>query len=319
MRKTGKDKLKEPLPDSSDEEQAANKGGKSHAAEKRQRREKPPFAKDRCLDALLGDGPNSVRSHLPAHFADGEVEREWREWHRGVAQELSEVPKQERPLPLKMPMKCTATAESVQQPEEERVQKELMVYKNPDGKAYSKDDRDRDAIAARPIRASEASIGSTVAIRRSDKDPWTPGGYGTPFYVGDVTSFVVSSAGSSAESSDPTISKLSVHYRMPLFNGAFCNDAKRPWKLACVAMHAWDSHCETRRACKAQRPHGATTSRVMAEVDATTVFEANLSLKATHALSLRSARNIASSDSRLAHAVGIDSKAKGQQKVTKYR
>ena len=55
----------------------------------------------------------------------------------------------------------------------------------------------RDADATRPLYEHDVKLGSTVAIKREPIDPMKlgPGGYNTPFYIGDVIgiTFVASS------------------------------------------------------------------------------------------------------------------------------
>ena len=269
--------------DSSDDEPAAAK-----AADGAARRHKAPFSKDHIFEAVCGDGAQSVASRLSTHFNDDQVRAEWAGWHANAAERLADVPSQRRALPLRMPMKCNAQARP-DEPREEREQHNLMTYKNPGGTRYSKDALQRDAKATRRLRASEVPVGCTVGLRRDDGDPWTPAGYGTPFYVGDVLERDLDEA-------EQVVTHVLVHYRMPTFQRQFCNDVTKPLKLACVALHEWDSGCEKRRACTACRPPGAATSRMTVRTTADTLFEVGIDLVQSGALSMQARRNICSTD-----------------------
>jgi hypothetical protein len=94
-----------------------------------------------------------------------------------------------------MPNKCLpAGAATVV---EARVQRELITYSNSDGRSIGKTTLARDADATRPLYEHDVKLGSTVAIKREPIDPMKlgPGGYNTPFYIGDVIgiTFVASS------------------------------------------------------------------------------------------------------------------------------
>jgi hypothetical protein len=274
------------------------------------RLKKPPFSGQRILDAVVGTSNQSIKARLPAFFADSSVEAAWRQWAANVPHRLQDVPTEHRALPLRMPMKYMEapgdsglSAEAVERP-----QVELMTYKNPGGQHYSKDELLRDAVAgqSRAVLASELSVGCSVAIKRDASDPREPPGYDTPFYIADVLEIQTSGAGSSS-TGGAEVKSLVVNYRMPAFNGAFCDDPRRPFKPVCVAMHEWGSGCERRHMCVSRRPQGQTTSRLVATVDVQTVFEFNVPLVVSGALSAKAKRLLAQTEPSWAEALGVPS------------
>lgn len=284
-----------PAADSSDDEDAPA------AANRRAPRPKQTFSKDRVYEALCGDTVHSVQSHLPSYMSH-DVRADWIQWRDNVPQALHEVPAHQRALPLLMPLKHTAR---VPQPTEhdERQQRELMTYRNPGGQAYSKAERHRDALASKRLRVSEVPVGTTVCLRRHDEDPWTPAGYGTPFYVGHVLE--IEEEPTTTSSSDPEVKSLLVHYRVPVYKGKLCDDVSKPLRLACVGLHQWDPSCERRGTCINARPSGATTSRMTVRAPAETVFEAGATLLANEALSKQSKLNLLQTDKSWRSALGL--------------
>mgnify|MGYP007018243642 CR=1 FL=1 len=289
------------------------------APEGQQRRKKPTFDPQRILEAVVGDGATSVASHQPALFADGQAEADWRAWAASVPQRLSDVPRDARPLPLVMPVKFSARKRD--QPQQAapapQPQIELMTYRNPGGSSYTKKARDRNATAARMqhrLLASEISEGCAVAVVREGAiDPSDPPGYGTPFYIGDVVKIHLKPVASTSTSGDSSaapatreVAKLDLHYRIPMCKSKFCDDVKRPFKLACVGKHEWNHGCEKRKACVQKREQGATTSRHFAQVEAGAVFEANVQLLESGALSAPSKKRLAERDPKWAPLLGVD-------------
>ena len=99
------------------------------------RRPKPPFSKQAIFDAVLGTAAYSVRSHVPSFVSPPEVQKDWTQWLNSTAQTLAAVPTSARALPIRMPTKCIAAP--VQQPSDGTtvVQRDLILYRNPDGGA----------------------------------------------------------------------------------------------------------------------------------------------------------------------------------------
>ena len=89
----------------------------------------------------------------------------------------------------------------------------------------------------------------------------------------------------------------------------FCDDVKRPFKLACVGKHEWNHGCEKRKVCVQKREQGATTSRHFAQVEAGAVFEANVQLLESGALSAPSKKRLAERDPKWAPLLGVDAAA----------
>ena len=291
------------IEDSSDADDDASK-----ARAKRRRNSKPTFAKQRIYESVMGDSRQSLQARLPSHFVDSEVADEWGQWLESVPEHLAEVPAPQRAVRLRMPMKHNADQSAVvQAPAAARPQqKPLMTYRNPHaGTSYAKDERERDALYAQPLRVSELPLSSTVALRRSTEDPYEPAGYGTPFYIADVLEVELGAAGTST--ADPPVAALTVHYRIPSKSSRFCNDVRRPFLLACHAGHPWDAGCETRRTCKRMRPEGADMSKYTPRVEAATIFEAGIELtRAKQALSMSTRKRLAKTDPSWCEALGVD-------------
>ena len=168
-----------------------------------------------------------------------------------------------------------------------------------------------------------------MAITRDDSDSWGPPGYGTPFYIGDVVaveSLGAGAAGASSSVGDAYAGAVTVHYRMPELRGQFCDELARPFHLVCMAMHQWTRACESRRQCVRSRPEGATTSRMTARIEAETIFEANIQLNSSGAISLKSKRALAETNPAWAAGLGVrvsaedgepDQKARGAKRRRK--
>ena len=79
---------------------------------------------------------------------------------------------------------------------------------------------------------SDVPPGSTVAVL-CDTQLATAPGYRTPFWLGDVVEAVGDAAGGNLD-------KVIIHFRMPqAAGGLFCDDATKPWNLACHAQHTY--------------------------------------------------------------------------------
>jgi hypothetical protein len=289
--------------DSSDEEADDAIGAAGGATSRaRERQPKPPFSKLHTLHAVLGYA--GCADSVAAHFSHSgvlqntEAREAWHAWHTSAAEKLSELPAPSRALPLTMPMKCTAAAgpalENARGPKPE-----LITYNNPGGRTFTKEQRTREAASmAKALTKADVPVGSCVGVKREPADPMEPPGYGTPFYVAEIMSVNLS------ESDD--VSNLTVQWRMPKFNGLFCDDITRPLGLACVALHEWSPSCEASAACKRKRAVGAETSRFIAVLDPEMVFETNLKLTpATHALTKKTKELLAESNSEWRAALGV--------------
>ena len=270
------------LADSSDEEHDAKSKAATAAEDKRK---KPPFNKDNVLCTVLGrEAPSAqpmekrgVMQHMPAFFPD-EVKQAWLSWSAATPTTLAEVPEQLRMRVCSMPMRCQPRG--AQQPEVRREQRELITYKNDGGRTMTAKGLLRESDAKKKLVDGDVGLKSIVALRREAGAVSSAGGYGTPFYVGDVTAIeLVSDESGGTSHTAREIKCVSVHYRMPLCRGKFCNDVKRPWALACWGMHEWDAMCERRISCKqAAISNGSATAAVMHDADPAEILESGLKL-----------------------------------------
>ena len=153
----------------------------------------------------------------------------------------------------------------------------------------------REALQARPLFESDIPVGTKVALRRDGRDPWSPKGYGTLFYLGEVLAlhFAASSDGGSSAGAQRPVMSLDVHYLLPMVgNREACDEEHKGWRPACCALHPWDNLCEKRHTCRDRRSPGAETSRLTARVDADTIFETMVKLTATNLITAESKRRI---------------------------
>lgn len=153
-------------------------------------------------------------------------------------------------------------------------------------------DRQRGALETLRLVVSDLPPGSVVALRRADKDPWDPLGYGTHFYIADVHEIIETEPGGG---SDAAVRRLACVYRLPIARQQASNDMKKPWHRACCAMHPYDRNCETRRMCVGRRPHGSSTSLMKVEIEADTIFETGITLTSSGLLTMESKRRLAKS------------------------
>lgn len=263
------------LADSSDDED-----------EPRAAKEAARFDKDSILGAVRQLRVRAS-SLLPA-----EDMQEWVDWHAKAPSKLSEVDASERPLPLKMPMKCLPAAPDRVAVSTVREQEQLMVYQNPGGRVYSKAERERDAQQARQLTEDDLPVGSSVALKRHAGDPTEPGGYGTVFYIMDILSVELEDDGEvKPEGAEPVprkVTKVTGHYRMPIFRGVGCNNEWRQWKPVCVSFHPYESQCETRRLCVCNRPAGqlhATSKYMAVDIEPSMIIETKVQFTTTGLLS----------------------------------
>lgn len=288
----------------SDEEPPAADGGKKKA-----------FDKDRVIKAVLGrqaPGANpgaqkGCADHLPTFFKP-EVTSSWLRWAAATPSKLEEVPEQHRLRTCKMPMKCLPAGE--QQVEQQRVQREIIRYQNADGRQVNATMLVRDSDARKALVEGDVLVGSTVALAREaiDATASLPGGYGTPFYIGDVRSIeyeagtedccaIVASAGASSSHAAATprrIASMGIHYRMPRLRFDFVDDVQRPWVLACHGKHEWTSACVHRTGCLAvAAANGQDTAAVMHQADVQELLEAGIELLSSGALAKKSKERLA--------------------------
>lgn len=95
-------------------------------------------------------------------------------------------------------------------------------------------------------------VGAGRGALHRDEPETGRGGWGTPFYMGDVIDVVLAPGGPS--SGKRKIERVTVHYRMPSYRNKFCDDICKPWLRACVGGHAWRRGvCDTAHACKRMR------------------------------------------------------------------
>jgi hypothetical protein len=233
-------------------------------------------------ESARGLDPSGVQSflrmlerqdRLGPDFLSDDDKNDWDAYLGSVPRSAAESMDARALLPVRMPPKCRPRAASSAGPSGTSIeQTEIISYSNSGGgRQFQPGERQRQHAAKAPLLVHQVPVGSTVAIRR-DRDillDSTPG-YGTVFYLGDVVELVSNPSG--------TVSKLTVHYRMPQGkDGLFCNDMTKAWNLACHAHHMYDRHCERRTACKlAATRAGSQGSRFTYECDAAEVIETGI-------------------------------------------
>ena len=75
---------------------------------------------------------NKVQSTMPSLLSGEDVEL-WTEWLESTPAALEDVHARDRPLPIRMPMKCSAARPPAAAAPPPREQMELISYTNPDG------------------------------------------------------------------------------------------------------------------------------------------------------------------------------------------
>ena len=315
-------------PDSSDEDEEAIRGAgiraaASGAAPAASARKKPLFDKNRVLRAVLGreapgargtkdENAKGCAQHLPSFFTD-EVQQRWLDWAARTPSTLSDVPEEHRLRKCEMPQKCLPVGAAIVV--EARVQRELLTYSNLDGRSIGKTTLARDAEALKPLYEHDVKIGSKVALKREPMDPTNkgPGGYNTPFYIGDVLgiNYVAGSdvmamvvhapEGAACSSQSATvrprrIESLKLHFRMPLSRHKFNDDVQKPWALACHGLHMWSTACEQRGECRraAKAATGSASETAMVYVaEAAELMEADVSFTKSSQLTNKSRERLA--------------------------
>ena len=336
-------------PDSSEEEEIATRAALTAAgatAAGVNGRKKQPFDKQRVLLAVLGrEAPGAPANamgcaqRLPSFFPS-DVQQIWLEWARRTPSTLADVPEEHRLRHCRMPMKCLPAGASTAV-EVGRVQRELITYRNEDGRSLGKTTLARDADALKPLYENDVKLGSTVAIKREPIDPLNkgPGGYNTPFYIGDVIRIdyvapdevmvVYDPAGAVASSSKTAgapprrIKSLQLHFRMPLLRNKFNDDVQKPWALACHGLHKWTKACEQtgecRRAAKAATGSMAVTEMLyVAEADE--LMEADVGLRAGDQITSKSRERLAEhgpADGSWRILLGLPASDSAQEKPSK--
>lgn len=315
--------------DSSDEDADAIRGAGIHAAAagaapaSSRARKKPLFDKNRVLRAVLGreapgargtkdENAKGCAQHLPSFFTD-EVQQRWLDWAARTPSTLSDVPEEHRLRKCEMPQKCLPVGAAIMV--EARVQRELLTYSNLDGRCIGKTTLARDAEALKPLYEHDVKIGSKVALKREPMDPTNkgPGGYNTPFYIGDVLgiNYVAGSdvmamvlhapEGAACSSQSATvrprrIESLKLHFRMPLSRLKFNDDVQKPWALACHGLHMWSKACEQRGECRraAMAATGSASETAMMYVaEAAELMEADVSFTKSNQLTNKSRERLA--------------------------
>jgi len=168
---------------------------------------------------------------------------------------------------------------------------ELVTYSNAgsDGRSFNRADRSRQRETAKRIAPDDVPTGSNIAIQRTSEDIPAPG-YGTPFYVGEVQSI--------KRSADGAVDTFTIQFRMPTAAGQlFCNDACKPWRLACCAQHVYDGHCERKRECRlaAEKAGSQSGSRFTYTGHADEILETKLLLNSDGRLHKRTRLRLAES------------------------
>jgi len=335
-------------PDSSDEEEIATRAALTAAgANGGNGRKKQPFDKNRVLLAVLGrEAPGAPANamgcaqRLPSFFPS-DVQQIWVDWARRTPSTLADVPEEHRLRHCRMPMKCLPAGASTAV-EVGRVQRELITYRNVDGRSLGKTTLARDADALKPLYENDVKLGSTVAIKREPIDPLNkgPGGYNTPFYIGDVIGIdyvapddamvvydpagaVATSSSQSAVAPPRRIKSLQLHFRMPLSRNKFNDDVQKPWALACNGLHKWTKACEQtgecRRAAKAATGSASATEMVYV-AEAEELMEADVGLRAGDQITSKSRERLAEhgpADGSWRTLLGLPASDSAQEKPSK--
>ena len=223
---------------------------------------------------------------MGSSFLSDDEKRQWDQWLADEPERPEQVAAADWPLPIQMPRKCVARSCGAGTSSSSAGQQEIIAYKNAGGRAFSVKDRARQFSQTRRLAPSEMPVGSTVAI--GHKDAIDVPGYGTPFYLGDVEEITTAADGS--------VESVRVHYRMP--EGAarlFCDDATKPWRLACHSLHRWDKSCERAAVCRraAAQASSLTGSRFTYVAHVDEVFETHIAFNASNTLKAESKKRLA--------------------------
>lgn len=226
---------------------------------------------------------------LGEDFLNDDEKQQWRQWLASEPSSAAEVAAEDWPLPVEMPRKCLPRpAGGGGEASTSAGQQEIVAYSNASGRQFSTSARARQYQQTRRLAALDVKVGSTVALKRSEESIQQPG-YGTPFYLGDVVEL--------REAPDGGVQSLRVHYRMPVGAGQlFCNDLKKPWRLACHALHVHDGKCKHSVACRqAASKAGSSDTRFTYTAEPEEVLETGIAFNLSNTLKVESKRRLAQS------------------------
>lgn len=228
---------------------------------------------------------------LGPEFLTDDERQQWDEWLDGTPASAEDSPDGRTLFPLLMPAKClprTTVPGSSAGPSSS--QQEIITYSNAGGRQFGRADRQRQHALLKPLLAADVPVNSTVAIRRGPVRQPGPPGYNTPFYVGDVVS--VNTVDASGH-----VGELEIHFRMPQAgDGLFCDDLKKPWNLACHALHTYHRSCERGKACRAAATKaGSEDSRFTYKCHADEVFETKLAFNESGTIKAETKKRLAGS------------------------
>jgi hypothetical protein len=279
-----KRKAKAPAP-SAVEDRSADRADAGGAQEERTARGLDPAVVKEFIGML------QRRDRLgPDYFSDVE-KQQWNEWLDAVPGSAAESLDGKSLLPVRMPRKCLPrpAAGSSSAGPSSMEQQEIISYENAGGRRFGAEARRRQYMSRKPLQVSDVPPGSTVAVH-CDPQLATAPGYRTPFWLGDVVEAVGDAAGGELD-------KVIIHFRMPqAAGGLFCDDATKPWNLACYAQHTYSKSCERGRACMAAaREAGATTAKFTYTCEPAEILETKVELNPSNTLKAATKRKLAES------------------------
>ena len=151
-------------------------------------------------------------------------------------------------------------------------------------------------------------------------------GEGTEFLIGDVLELECQPSGAAGASVDTQdVTRLLVHYRMPIGGNGFCDDVNREWKLACLCRQEYTRVHERLRACRALKDaavgstsHDRDTVAFLDWQPVDGVFETQLGpLNVSQSLPAAVKARIAGSNSEWMRLLGVKEKTKENKKRKK--
>ena len=274
--------------DSSDDEHQQQK--KQRADDGKRARERDLFDKDAVLAAVekLGGQRQLPALFTPAVLEEWRAWHEAtptsldaipaseRQLHVAMPMKCSRLPARAPPPSTGLPVQVELISYDNSTAENSKTAKELQ--------------RDAEAVLAKHLVSADVPIGSLVAITKQDGGEGDLPGEATPFLVGSVVQVELveesnwnaslqqrgtsistggtssSSGGTSTsqqgaaatgaateqeqEGSAQHVKRILVHYLMPYANRKFCDDVRRPWKLACLCRQEWNHSHERYIECK---------------------------------------------------------------------
>ena len=226
----------------------------------------------------------------PDYFSDAE-KQQWDEWLDAVPGSAAESLDAKSLFPVQMPRKCLPrpAAGSSSDAVSTMGQQEILTYSNAGGRRFGAAERRRQYAMRQPLLMSDVPQGTTVAIH-SDPQFSTALGDRTPFWVGDVVEAV-------GDALSGKLEKVTIHFRMPqAAGGLFCDDATKPWNLACHAQHTYGKRCERGLACMAAaRKAGATSAKFTYTCEPAEILETRLELNSSNTLKAATKKRLAES------------------------